>query len=171
MKTLLADALKRLALRFWRRVPPRWRARVVRMIAPKVTVGVCGVILDEQGRILLARHTYHRRYPWGPPGGLIHRREAPAAALARELREECGVEATVGPLLHAGLAAPAQHLTLSYLVTLAGEPRPDGVEISEFAYFTPEETLRRVGRSALPWLARLAEMKKIPGATPLPEKR
>src|SRR5579883_1077245 len=105
------SGLRRLALRLFRRTPRKVRAWLIRRIAPQVTMGVGAVIVDAQGRILVARHTY-RRWPWGLPGGLAQRDEQPAAALARELREECATEATIGPLLHADVYR--SHLTLYY---------------------------------------------------------
>ena len=61
------------------------------------TVGVLGLVLDEEGRVLLVEQTY--RHGWYLPGGGVHRREGLDEALRRELREEVGVEPTGGPRL------------------------------------------------------------------------
>ncbi|HUY77738.1 MAG TPA: NUDIX domain-containing protein [Ktedonobacterales bacterium] len=156
------SGLRRLALRLFRRTPPKARGWLIRRIAPKVTMGVCAVVLDGRGRILVARHTY-RRWPWGLPGGLIERDEAPMVALARELREECATDATIGPLLHAELFR--RHLTLYYQASLASDPQPDGVEIAGFEYVAPDDIVRVLGRAALPWLAQLALLTPTPPST------
>ena len=44
---------------------------------------------DGAGRVVLVRHTYSPG--WRLPGGGIKRREAPRAAILRELREEIGL--------------------------------------------------------------------------------
>ncbi len=56
-----------------------------------------GRLRDEQGRILLCRLTY--KSEWDLPGGVVEVGEAPAAGLAREIREELGVSIEVGDLL------------------------------------------------------------------------
>ena len=56
-----------------------------------------GRLQDEQGRILLCRLTYKNE--WDLPGGVVEVGEAPAAGLAREIREELGVTVEVGELL------------------------------------------------------------------------
>jgi ADP-ribose pyrophosphatase YjhB (NUDIX family) len=56
-----------------------------------------GRLRDEDGRILLCRLTYKKE--WDLPGGVVEVGEAPAAGLAREIREELGVEVEVGDLL------------------------------------------------------------------------
>jgi ADP-ribose pyrophosphatase YjhB (NUDIX family) len=63
---------------------------VVRTIAPSFTVGAICVIERPDGAILLIQHSYRRR--WGVPGGLLNRREEPADAARREVREEVGLE-------------------------------------------------------------------------------
>jgi len=56
-----------------------------------------GRLRDEDGRILLCRLTYKKE--WDLPGGVVEVGEAPAAGLAREIREELGVSVEVGDLL------------------------------------------------------------------------
>jgi ADP-ribose pyrophosphatase YjhB (NUDIX family) len=49
-------------------------------------------IVRDGGQVLFVRHTYGRRADWELPGGSLARREAPEAAVRREVREELGVE-------------------------------------------------------------------------------
>jgi 8-oxo-dGTP diphosphatase len=120
--------------------------------SPKVTLGVCAVIRDARGHVLLAHHTYRRR-AWGLPGGLAGTGEQPEAALARELREELGVRAMIGPVLHVELCRATSHLTLYYEVTIAGTPRGDGVEIDRLRYVAPDEVAALLNARNAPWLA------------------
>lgn len=48
-------------------------------------------VLRHDGRVLFIRHTYGDRRVWELPGGGVARGETPAAAVAREAREELGV--------------------------------------------------------------------------------
>jgi 8-oxo-dGTP diphosphatase len=52
---------------------------------------------DSKGRVLLVRPTYGAT--WLVPGGVVETNESPAAAAAREAREELGLELAVGRLL------------------------------------------------------------------------
>lgn len=56
-------------------------------------LGVGGVVVDEQGRVLVVRRLYDPgKGLWGLPGGLVELGESLAEALQRELREECQIE-------------------------------------------------------------------------------
>ncbi len=55
-----------------------------------MTLGVRAVIEDEQGRILLVRHTYVKG--WYFPGGGVETGQTMLQALARELEEEVSIE-------------------------------------------------------------------------------
>jgi 8-oxo-dGTP diphosphatase len=87
-------------LRFIPRMP-RFHWLASRAVNAAFLLGVIGAIRDEQDRVLIFSHTY-RRSPWGLPSGWMKQGETPQAALARELREEAGLELEPGRLLLIG---------------------------------------------------------------------
>jgi len=67
-----------------------------------IGVGVGAIIVDERGRLFLARRgpsAKNERGRWEFPGGSVKLGERLADALKREIREEYGVEIEVGELL------------------------------------------------------------------------
>ncbi|MGV9803166.1 NUDIX hydrolase [Mycobacterium sp. NPDC003449] len=102
---------------------------------------VAAVVRDEHNRVLVVRKRGTSSFM--QPGGKIEPGEEPLRALAREVREELGVDvdrSTVRPLgRHDAVAANEPgHLVdaLLYLVDLDGEPRP-AAEIAELAWIDP----------------------------------
>jgi ADP-ribose pyrophosphatase YjhB (NUDIX family) len=51
-----------------------------------------GVIIEQDGKLLMVRHTYGRRDQWRFPGGGHKHSETAAEAASRELREELGLK-------------------------------------------------------------------------------
>jgi 8-oxo-dGTP diphosphatase len=65
------------------------------------TVTVVAAVILEGGRVLLTQRKSgsHLEGRWEFPGGKVEAGEDPRDALARELREELGIEARVGEIL------------------------------------------------------------------------
>ncbi|MEO8260513.1 MAG: NUDIX hydrolase, partial [Acidobacteriota bacterium] len=63
-------------------------------------VGVGAVVLDGEGRLLLAKRAHAPlKGEWSLPGGGVELGETLEAAVAREVREETGLVVKVGPVV------------------------------------------------------------------------
>lgn len=113
-----------------------------------IGVGVGAVIVDERGRLFLARRgpqAKNERGLWEFPGGSVEFGERLVAALIREIEEEYAVEITVGELLDIVdhiLPAEGQHwVSPSFICRIiSGEPQicePD--KCSEIGWFDPDQ--------------------------------
>lgn len=78
--------------RFLARIYPyaMWVRNPLRHRLGQASIGVCALIHNAAGEVLLVKHSY--RPGWCLPGGGLKRGEVPVAALTRELREEVGLE-------------------------------------------------------------------------------
>ena len=113
-----------------------------------IGVGVGAIIVDNRGRLFLARRgikAKNERGLWEFPGGSVEFGETMAAALRREMREEFGIEITVGELLDVVdhiLKEEGQHwVSPTYLCTItAGEPHiMEPEKCAEIGWFRPDE--------------------------------
>ncbi len=94
------------------------------MTVPPLRV-VCGALVRE-GRVMVARRGPTMRHAgrWELPGGKVEPGEDDAGALARELREELGMNVTVGPPIGEARTPLAQGtlLLVAYAVTTGDAP-------------------------------------------------
>jgi ADP-ribose pyrophosphatase YjhB (NUDIX family) len=106
----------------------------------------CAVVVDEDGRVLLARRAFEpfKDY-WDLPGGFLEEGEHPLDGLRRELLEETGLQ--VEPLEFLGVwmdrygGDSTADATLNLYWTAratGGEPRPAD-DVTELAWFEPAE--------------------------------
>ena len=99
---------------------------------------VAGVLFEGDAVLLTQRKAgSHLAGHWELPGGKVEPREDPRAALARELREEIGVEVVVGaPFEVTSHAYPEKHVLLLFFeVTLApSSPRPRAIDVADLRW-------------------------------------
>lgn len=104
------------------------------------TLGVRGVVVNEQGHVLLVRHTYTPG--WHFPGGGVEKRETCATALLRELEEEAGIKAAPEALelvsVHANHAFfPNDHVLVYRVSAWTRGERTSRGEIAAAEFFDP----------------------------------
>jgi 8-oxo-dGTP pyrophosphatase MutT (NUDIX family) len=90
-----------------------------------LTLGVRGLVVDDEGRVFLVKHTYI--HGWHLPGGGVEPGEAVLNALARELKEEGNIELVDMPTLFGVYFQPAvsrrDHVVL-FVVRHFRQPAP-----------------------------------------------
>lgn len=112
-------------------LPPMWKERLARLagkrpmrglmywgikvMVPAQRIGVAIVAIDAEERVLLLRHVFHPDVSWGLPGGWLDRDEAPGAGALRELREETGLSAVLGPPASVTYESYPPHIGIAYL--------------------------------------------------------
>ena len=98
-------------------------------------------VLERNGRVLLSKRGIEpRRGYWDLPGGFLEEGEEPLDGLAREFREETGLD--VQPVEWLGThLEPYDHyhvLGLTWLVHADGEPHAAD-DVEELRWFAPDE--------------------------------
>ncbi len=133
------EPLKGVVLRLWggAPLPRRMRSWIYWLVGSKYVVGVQGLVFDAEGRLLLLRHTYKGRYPWGLPGGGLARGESTAEAVIREVREEAGLDVSVERVLAVETHPNRLLIEVFYLCRAHGGAFRPNAEISGYRYVEP----------------------------------
>ncbi len=97
--------------------------------SPGKPISVVGAVIRRGEAVLLAQRRPDRDEPskWEFPGGKLDPGEEPQAALVRELREELGIETSIGDLYQVVLhdyADRTVHLMAFTTQIESGDPRP-----------------------------------------------
>lgn len=112
--------------------------------APGKTLLVVAVaLIDTQGRVLLARRPEGKKMAglWEFPGGKLEAGETPEAGLARELREELGIETNprdFAPFVFASHAYDSFHLLMPVFLCRRWQGTPVAREGQKLAWVAPE---------------------------------
>ncbi len=125
-------------LPLWGWVPKPLRWWVTWTLSPKFVVGVAGVILNEQGEVMLFRHTYRREFPWALPGGLLKRGEDAARAVEREVMEESGLSVCIERPWKVQTWNKGELLDLIFVGRWTGGTFRPSAEVSEMGFFRPD---------------------------------
>ena len=96
-------------------------------------------VLQQDGKLLIGQRMSGDRHAlkWEFPGGKVESGETPKQALRRELREELGVDAVIGPELaryeHSLAGRPPLILLFHRVEAYSGEPQPQTFEQIQWA--------------------------------------
>jgi 8-oxo-dGTP diphosphatase len=118
--------------------PVRWQRRFLTAAHDRFLVGVVGIGVDRQGHVLLARHRFGAP-EWRFLGGFLAKRERVEEALAREIREETGLAAEVGPLLEVVTGYRWQRVELVFAYRVSGGDEALSGELLELRSFDPAD--------------------------------
>lgn len=144
-----------------------WRTRIEPFTRPLffaharasrgMTLGVRGVAVDGEGRVLLVKHTY--LHGWWLPGGGVERGQTAEAALTREMREEAGLIVEGRPLLVSVHSNErhfrGDHVLVYRIDRFSMTDRTSHGEIADIGWFAPDALPEDAHRATR---ARLAEI-------------
>ncbi len=128
----------RLLAVFYNALPVRWQRRILDRTQSRFLVGVVGLGVDPNGHVILARHRFGAP-EWRFLGGFLSPRERLEDALAREVREETGIEIEVGPILEANQGYRWQRVELVYAYRPLGGTERLSEELVEVRAFDPAD--------------------------------
>ncbi len=116
---------------------------------PQFTIGIFGIIFDEQKRVLLC----HRRdYDlWNLPGGTMENGESPWDGLKREVKEETGLEVEISKLAGVYSKPDKNEVVFSFICKkIGGEIRlndeADKIEFFEIDKLPPNTSPKQAER-------------------------
>lgn len=126
--------------RVWARLPAPLRRRTLALANHQVMIGVVGLLRDDDGRVLILEHRFRPPHPWGLPGGFLERDEPPAEGLARELREELGIDAEIEPgVFDVEYNVRGGYVSLALIARALAAPTPLSREIISLRFVGPDE--------------------------------
>jgi 8-oxo-dGTP pyrophosphatase MutT (NUDIX family) len=153
----------------YNRLPVRWQRRILNRTQSRFLVGVVGLGVDPNGHVILARHRFGAP-EWRFLGGFLSPRERLEDALAREVREETGIEIEVGPILEANQGYRWQRIELVYAYRPLGGTERLSEELVEVRAFDPANLpdvradqrgiIERRAREAAEWASRSRQTRR-----------
>ena len=130
--------MKALLAALFRAAPLPLARFVIGLFNTRFNISVVGVFFSPDGKVLILRHVFRRRYQWGLPAGFLNAGETPAEGAVREVKEEIGLEVEV-TRVHAVQPVGPRHMEVVVVGTVAKDQamRPNH-EIFEGAFVAPD---------------------------------
>lgn len=116
---------------------------------PQFTIGVFGIIFDEQKRVLLCHRCDYDL--WNLPGGTMENNESPWDGLKREVKEETGLEIEISKLTGIYSKPDKNEVVFSFICKKIGgkielNDEADRIEFFEIDKIPPNTSLKQVER-------------------------
>jgi 8-oxo-dGTP diphosphatase len=108
------------------------------MTHARFTVTAGAIIRNDEGKVLLLKHTFRAGSGWGLPGGFIEAGEQPLDGLRRELREEIGLEIERVEFFEARSFKRPQQIELLFRGFAKGNAELKSIEVDRAVWFSPE---------------------------------
>ena len=99
---------------------------MIQLAVPRSRVGVAVAAINEASELFMVRHVFHPVFEWGLPGGWLKKNESPANGALRELREETGLTAVLGPAVSVHHDPESAYIGIVYV----GQLNPGEVQLS-----------------------------------------
>ena len=137
-------------------------------------VAASAVVLNSDKKVLLVKEIRRMEYAWGLPGGILEKQESLISGLLREVKEEtnCNIDpyGILGLTNWAGTSIfkddPYTQSGFHFIIAskfISGEPMPDGEEVFETGFFSPDELNElKAPNSILNFLKSIEDRKYLP---------
>lgn len=122
--------------KMWRALPSRVRRWSMRATQQRFTVTAGAVIFNDEGQVLLLKHSFRSGSGWGLPGGFLEAGEHPEQALRRELHEEIGLEVRQVEIFTARSFKRPQQVEILFRCRANGVVKPQTIEIEKAQWFS-----------------------------------
>jgi 8-oxo-dGTP diphosphatase len=133
---MLGHVLQKLIGKLWRALPSRVRRWSMRATQTRFTVTAGAVIFNDEGHVLLLKHSFRAGSGWGIPGGFLEAGEHPEQALRRELHEEIGLEVRQVEIFTARSFKRSQQVEILFRCRANGAVKPQTIEIEQAQWFS-----------------------------------
>jgi len=120
----------------------------VRTYPARPILGVGAVVVDDAGRVVLVKRAHEPLAGrWSLPGGVVDIGESLTAAVAREVKEETGLDVAVGPIVEvvervhrdADSRVEYHYVLLDYLCRPTGGTLAAGTDASDVTWVAASE--------------------------------
>ncbi len=116
-------------------LPTSLQLFIMRRTNDQFLVGVTGIFFNDQGGVLLFKHSYRGNGHWSLPGGYLKGKEHPKEGLEREILEESGLVVSADYRLKIRTDRESSRLDITYSGVFIGGEFKASKEVTEAKFF------------------------------------